>query len=79
MAISSILEGSDFTASDKPNHSGGTIMTPPTVEYRTIPLTNGQMAYVSSDRYEEIRLFWMKRRNNGTSVGNGSSGRTRSA
>ena len=33
--------------------------TPPTVEYRTIPLTHGQVTYVSPVRYEElVRFRW---------------------
>lgn len=32
-------------------------MTPPTKEYREIPLTQGQVAYVSPHRFEEINAF----------------------
>jgi hypothetical protein len=32
-------------------------MTPPEVEYRTIPLTQGQVAYVSPHRYDELSKF----------------------
>ena len=32
-------------------------MTPPSVEYREIPLTKGQVAYVSPHRYEELMRF----------------------
>ena len=42
--------------------------TPPQVEYRIIPLTQGQVAYVSPDRYDDLMKFkWyaLKDKNSG--------------
>lgn len=41
--------------------------TPPQVEYRTIELTKGKVAYVSPHRYEELNSFsWYARRKKST-------------